>query len=138
MIKPKFPYTGNQVIVSSDRVMLHSKTDGVFIMGYGTVGLSSRGSINIDTKELVVLSSPKIYLGFSAKQRVILGDSMIKDLKEVFVAMKNMCDSLAKINETNFAASLPTIRFFSNDLSKKLNDKIISIENNLSNVTYTE
>ena len=138
MITPQFPYKGNQIIISSDRVMLHSKTDGVFIMGKGTVGLSSPGSINIDSNEQVRVFSPKIYLGSNAKQRVVLGDSMIKDLKELFLAMKNMCDALSKLNESNLAATIPTIRFFSKILSSSLNDKIITIENNLSNTTYTE
>lgn len=138
MITPKFPYTGSQIIASSDRVTLHSKQDGVFLLGKATVGISSPSTINLDSREAVLVYSPKIYLGSNANQRVILGDRMIDDLKEVFFDLKLLADSLSTINESNFSATIPTIRAYSEKLSSRLEGKLISLSNNLSNVTYTE
>jgi hypothetical protein len=138
MIVPQFPYTGSQAIVTSDRVTLYSRTDGVFLFGKGTVGLSSPNTINLDSREKVLVFSPKIELGSQATQQVILGNRMINDLSEIFIDLKFLCDSLARINESNFSATVPFIRSASQKLSKRLNDKLISINNNLSTVTYTE
>lgn len=138
MITPKFPYSGSQVIVDSDRVVLHSKKEGIFLFGKATVGLSSPSTINLDTNEAVLVYSPKIYLGANANQRVVLGDRTIQDLIEVFTELKALSDALSKINESNFAASVPLIRDQAQLLSSRLNDKIITLPNNLSNVVYTE
>jgi hypothetical protein len=138
MLVPQFPYTGSQAIVTSDRVTLYSRSDGVFLFGKGTVGLSSPSTINLDSREGVLIYSPKIQLGSRANEQVILGNSMVNDLRDIFTDLKNLCDSLARINETNFSATIPNIRSYSEKLSKRLNDKIISLPNNLSKVTYTE
>ena len=138
MIKPEFPYRGSQAILSSDRVMLYAKKESILLLGKGTVGISSPGTINLDSKEKVLIFSPKIELGSKATEQVILGNSMVRDLKSILEAIKNLSDTLSKINESNFAATIPGIRFYSDQLSSTLNDKIISIDNNLSKVTYTE
>ena len=138
MLNPKFPFDGDQIILTSDRVMLHSKNDGVFLFGKGTVGLSSPSTINLDSREAVLVYSPKIKLGSRATEQVILGNKMINDLREVFTELKNVSDALSRINETNFSSVVPYIRATSEKLSKKLNDKLITLPNNLSNVTYTE
>lgn len=138
MIKPEFPYKYSQAIITSDRVMLYAKKEGVLLLGKGTIGLSTPGTINLDAKEKVLVFSPKIELGSKATEQVILGNSMVKDLKDIMTSVKNLSDSLSKINITNFAKTVPNIRFYADLLSKTLNDKLISIENNLSKVTYTE
>lgn len=138
MLVPQFPYTGSQVIVASDRVTLYSRTDGVFLFGKGTVGLSSPSTINLDSRESVLVYSPKIKLGSRATEQVILGNRMIKDLREIYIDLKFLCDALSRLNETNFSATVPYITRASQKLSGRLNQKIIDLNNNLSNVTYTE
>lgn len=138
MITPKFPYSGSQIIASSDRVTLHSKKDGVYLFGKATVGLSSPSTINLESREAVLVYSPKIYLGSNANQRVILGDRLIDDLKEVFFDIKLLADALSTLNETNFSKTVPTIRAYSQKLSNRLEGKLITMTNSLSNTTYTE
>ena len=138
MIKPELPYKESQILLSSDRVLLYAKKEAVLLLGKQTVGLSTPGTINLDANEKVLIFSPKIELGSKATEQVILGNSMVKDLKEVMSSLKNLSDTLAKINETNFAATIPGIRFYADLLSNKLNDKLTSIDSNLSKITYTE
>ena len=138
MIKPEFPYKESQILLSSDRVLLYAKKEAVLLLGKQTVGLSTPGTINLDANEKVLIFSPKIELGSKATEPVILGNSMVKDLKEILSSLKDFSDALAKINETNFAATVPIIRNSAQLLSSRLNGKLDSIDNNLSKVTYTE
>lgn len=80
MIKPQFPFLGNQIILSSDRIMLHSKNDGIFLFGKGAVSLSSPQTINLDSKENVLIYSPKIELGNGANDPVVKGTELTVQL----------------------------------------------------------
>ena len=51
MFKPEFPYKGNQVIISSGRVLLHAKEDFIFLFGKKGVGISTPNTFNIDATE---------------------------------------------------------------------------------------
>ncbi len=139
MIKPpEFPYRGSQAILSSDRVMLYAKKESILLLGKGTVGISSPGTINLDSKEKVLIFSPKIELGSKATEQVILGTSMVRDLKDIFNKIQLLSDALSKINESNFATIVITIRDTASDVSRIIGNKMISIDNNLSKTTYTE
>ncbi len=74
MYVPYFPYTGSQAIVASDRVTLLSKEDSTLIFGEKAVGLSSKGSVNLDATQGVTLNpgeAKEIKLGLNANQSVI-------------------------------------------------------------------
>lgn len=63
MIKPEFPFRNNQIILSSNRIVLHSKSDIIFLFGKGAVSLSSPNTVNIDAGEKVAVYSSRIELG---------------------------------------------------------------------------
>ena len=56
--KLEFPFTGPQVILSSDRILLHSKKDAIILAGKRAVSLCSTETINLDAKEKIILDSP--------------------------------------------------------------------------------
>ena len=83
MFKPVFPYKGNQLILTSDRVTLHSKTDAIFLFGKEAVSLSSVKTINLDSKEKILLDSKIIELGPKAQtlgEPIILGETFTTQL----------------------------------------------------------
>jgi hypothetical protein len=130
MLKPEFPYKGNQIILSSDRVVLHSKNDAVFLFGKAAVGLSSTKTINLDANEEVYVSSPKIYLGnipnfTEGFQPAVKGNDLSQELYEVFVKMVGLLDQLSTINETNFSAFATAVRYPSVKLRDYLKEKTI-------------
>lgn len=49
--------------------MIHSKSDAIFLFGKGAVSLSSPQTINLDSNEKVLISSPKIELGNKAIEK---------------------------------------------------------------------
>jgi hypothetical protein len=143
MITPEFPYKGNQIILSSDRVTLHSKKDGVFIFGKATIGLSSVGTVNIDSKEKVLIDSPKIELGSRAEQfgePVPLGNSLQSILIEMNQALSLIANSMSKANGTNdisTASSLSTIQVAGSTSLISLKDIERRLQNILSQTTFT-
>lgn len=83
MLSPEFPYRGNQIILSSDRIMLHSKEDAIFLFGKAAIGLSSTQTINLDADEKVLIDCPKIELGSKAEEKgqpLVLGKELNQEL----------------------------------------------------------
>ena len=136
MFVPIFPYKNNQIILSSDRIVLHAKKDAIFLFGKQAVSLSSSNTINLDSKKEIYLSSPNVFLGDmsinSSFQPMVLGTDFINDMVEFYLALKNLTDQLSHINETNFAAFATSVRTPANVLSATLNKKILNASNLLS------
>jgi len=144
MIIPEFPYKGNQIILTSDRVTLHSKKDGVFLFGKATVGLSSVGTINLDSKEKVLIDSPKIELGNKAEQfgePVPLGNSLqsvLSDMNDVLTLLSNAMSKASGTDDTSTAMSLATIQVAGSTSLISLKDVQSRLQNILSQTTYTK
>lgn len=147
MIVPIFPYTGSQIIHTSDRVMLHSRTDGVFIFGKATVGLSSPSTINLDSNEGVKIDSPVVELGHDAMnsgEQVVLGNTLSAFLNELIDSLTLLSTTLSQADGTNqnsVAASFSAIKIAGDKLAKAADNlkKMITPgqEEILSDVTYT-
>jgi hypothetical protein len=90
MISPQFPFKEKQIIVTSDRVTIHSKSDAIFLFGKGAVSLSSPQTVNIDANEKMLVYSPKIYLGNEAELK---GDSVVKG-RELTAILNNLLTSI--------------------------------------------
>ena len=111
MFKPQFPYTGNQVIISSGRVVHHSYDDFIFLFGKKGVSISSPATFTVDANERTIIASPKVELGFQAEKNgepVLLGKSTVTQLGFLLDAIKNVSDALNKLSteepETAIAA----------------------------------
>ena len=83
--KPEFPYRGNQIVIDSGRVLLNSKEDSTFIVGKKAVGISSGGTINLDSDDKCIINSPEIRLGLDASHPLVYGDELAKILNEFCV-----------------------------------------------------
>lgn len=94
MYKPVFPYKGNQLILTSDRVTLHAKNDAIFLFGKQAVGLSSTNTINLDAVNKVIIAAPVIELGNKAQdlgEPVVLGNT----LNQKLIALLETLDAVA-------------------------------------------
>lgn len=77
MYSPDFTsFNKNQIVLSSDRVTLHSKTDSIFLFGSEAVSLSSKKTINLDAIDRVLVFAPRIELGDNATHPLVLGDNL--------------------------------------------------------------
>jgi hypothetical protein len=143
MIKPQFPYLGNQCIITSDRVTLHSRKDGIYLFGKATVCLSSPGTVNIESNEALKISAPLIELGLNAKdlgQPVVLGLELSELLDELIQALQVVAVALSKADGTSeeaVADSFDDIKVSGESLVQATDNAVAAIENILSKNTYT-
>lgn len=147
MFDPEFPYKGRQIILSSDRIMLHSKSDGIFLFGKKMVALSSTETINLDAKEKILLDSDTIELGHKAStegEPVILGKTFLDDFTLIIKELKRLASQLQRVSDTSPAASFIAIKSAGDKLFLKCTNILerISDKNNpqypLSKTTYTK
>lgn len=112
MFKPEFPYTGNQAIISSGRVTIHSKDDFIFLFGKKSVSISSPATFTVDANEKTVIASPLIELGLRAKiegDPVMLGDKTAAQLGQLIDTLVSLANGLSALNESNLAGAIPQI-----------------------------
>lgn len=112
IFEPKFPYKGNQLILSSDRVILHSKSDAIFLFGKQAVSLSSTKTINLDAFDKVLIDCKIIELGSKAQtlgQPVVLGRNLNTQLT---LLLNNLAEAgmlMSQASETDLGGSMQLI-----------------------------
>lgn len=142
MYKPVFPYLGPQVIISSGRVVNHSKDDMIFLFGKKGIGLSTPATVNFDVNERVIIASPKIELGYEAEVKgepLLLGNSTVIQLSALCDALKGLADALKKMTAQELEVAIPAIVNKSTILSGQVDTIKAQLNNScLSKTTYTK
>lgn len=134
MYIPKFPYSGNQSIITSDRVTLLAKTDSVFVFGKEAVSLSSQGTVNIDAKEKLAISSPIIELGLNASAKgepAVLGDSLVTVLDSLVDSLSAFAQRASTVTADQLSTLESGVGTPADALYKSLKD----IRNGIDNTT---
>lgn len=136
MYQPQFPYTGNQVIISSGRVVNHSYDDFIFLFGKKGVAISSPATFTVDANEKTTIASPRIELGFNAQrigEPILLGTSTVIQLGFLLDAISKLCKDLQQMKAEQLELSVPGIvnssRFLegiSNRVKAQLNSACLS------------
>lgn len=142
MFAPQFPYKGNQIIISSGRVLVHSKDDAVFILGKQAVSLSSPKTINLDASIKILINSTKIELGDRAEtlgQPVILGRAFSRELKRLVDQIYDTGVLLAQVSESDLASSMFLIQSAGKSLANQAEtfSNVLQREETLSKNTFT-
>lgn len=112
MYTPQFPYTGNQAIVSSGRVTIHSYDDFIFLFGKKGVAISSPTTLTVDASERTIIASPKIELGYQAEttgEPLLLGQTTAQQLGYLLDAIENLSQALTQISAEELEISVPGI-----------------------------
>lgn len=144
MYKPEFPYKNNQLILSSDRVTLLSKTDSIFLFGTQAVSLSSKKTINLDAVDKVLIDAPKIELGNQAETRgepVILGRTFNRQLIIFLQQISAASAELVNVSESNLAGSFTLIQGAGKTINNEANRLLGVLQSSetpvLSKTTFT-
>lgn len=112
MYQPQFPYLGNQVIISSGRVVHHSYDDFIFLFGKKGVSISSPATFTVDANEKTTIASPQIELGFNALrigEPVLLGTSTTIQLGFLIDALVNLGAALQEMSAEELETAIPRI-----------------------------
>lgn len=138
MLSPEFPYKNNQIILSSDRIILNSKTDGIFLFGKKMVAIASNETVNIDAKEKILLDCDKIELGHKAEdlgEPVILGYKMATQLNSLLESLQYLAGKLSSVSKTGDAASWMAISDGGQELHSAC-ERFMLILNNVNDINY--
>lgn len=92
-------YQGNQILLTSGRLVLNSQSDGVLISSPNVIHLSSGDSIHMECGDKIVLSSGELYLiDRNASERAVLGDQLILRLKLLLEVLEGVGMALTSAN----------------------------------------
>ena len=137
---PLFPYKGRQILITSDRVVLHAKNDAIFFFGKQAIGLSSPGRVNIDTGTGTTINAPEIELGLQAKslgQPIVKAQSLIEILSALLTDLQKASEALSNISDTGLEESLPDIVKSTEKLKGTCARLKVELGSIKSNITYT-
>jgi hypothetical protein len=146
MLNPQFPYKNNQIILSSDRVILHAKEDGVFLFGKQMIALASNGTVNIDAKESIKLDSDIIELGTAAYLKgepVVLGKKVKTLLYKLLDALEQVGYELQRVSKSGDASSWLIVKGAGHDIENICSALKFEVDDPsgpnyiLSNTTFT-
>jgi len=140
--KLEFPFTGPQVILSSDRILLHSKKDAIILAGKRAISLCSTETINLDAKEKIILDSDIVELGHEARalgESLVLGNSLVLQLTLFSAALQEIGRNLGRVGENreNIARSIIVIKNQGLELEAAATQLENSLQTVLSQNTFT-
>jgi hypothetical protein len=133
-------YTKPQIILNSGRIVINAKSDSVLISGQNSIGLSSNGSINIESKQ-IYFDGIDIRLGRKdASQPVLKGNDTVEYLKILLTELKNITEALKSIQDwpqgvpvTN--STMLTVANSAQKVFEKVHDNIDSIKSTFVKTT---
>jgi hypothetical protein len=122
-------FTQPQIVLNSNRVVINAKTDSILLSSQKSVGISTQGSVNIDSKSFYV-SSNDIKLGSkNATEPVLKGDTTVELLKQLTKAIKDLATILEVEKnwpggnlQTGYNAVAGNVLIVLNDITSQLND----------------
>lgn len=98
---PTFPYNGEQVLINSDRVLINSRNDSIFLFSNKIINFSSNDGIHFNTDKNVVLNSSNIQLGLNAKEPLVRGNKCKNILEQILNNLENTGKQLSKATDSN-------------------------------------
>ncbi len=114
---PQFPYNGNQIIYTSDRIMFNSRNDSIFLFSNKVIGLSSNEGIHLNTDGDVIINSPKIQLGIDAAEPLVRGKKFINMMEKLLSDLENVGGQLFTATDSN-GNPIPAVQTAGNSLVK--------------------
>lgn len=134
---PDFPYTGDQIIVTSGRVLFNAKDDSVFLFAKKSIGLSSAGTINFDSDDSCIINSPKIYLGLNATEPLVKGNRLQSYLQDLNASLSQVGMALSKVAGVPVGSPMLTVNTAGTDLYKTVQDLASRTPQLLSKTNFT-
>lgn len=129
-------YEKDYVILTSDRILLNSKEDSIFVTSKKTIGFSAVEQVHFNigpfgTKEgkdpskyFLIVNSPSIQLGLpedGSNQPVAKANSTIDCIKEIITQLQLLCESLkSSVAVGGVVSKIPDLNITADTVYKKL------------------
>lgn len=133
---PQFPHNGNQIIYTSDRIVLNSRNDSIFLFSNKVIGLSSNEGIHLNTDKEVIINSSKIQLGIDAKEPLVKGNQLTNLLEKLLNDLGSIGDQLYSATDSN-GNPIPSVQTSGNSLIKSTKRIKILLKNINSTQNFT-
>ena len=92
-------FQGNQILLTSGRLVLNAQSDGILLSSPNVIHLSAGDSVNLDCNNKIVLSSGELYLiDRNASERAVLGDQLVLYLKLLLEVLEGVGVALTNSN----------------------------------------
>ena len=123
-------YSGNQIILTSGRLLLNASQDHLLLSSGKSVNLNAYQSVNIDTED-VYIQSNKIYLGDkNADEPLLLGNQTVEVLDQLIDSLKafmDICQTLVGV-----PAGAPLVPL--NSVASTIKNSLTVIQRDLDNI----
>lgn len=129
-------FVGEQIILSSGRLLFNSKNDSILLSSFDTINLNSINSVNVDSPTTTV-KSDKILLGDkNARESIILGDKFLTDFASLMSAITTLSTALqtpiAHPSALAYNAIVPVTSVQLQNAANKMLNKIQSYKSQVS------
>lgn len=91
-------FKGNQIILDSGRIVLHSKSDSILLNSLNSITLGSN-TLNIDSLDYISIDAPSIFIGAKAEEPAVLGDKNEELLKRLFNLLKTIARTFNSVKD---------------------------------------
>jgi uncharacterized protein YcfL len=136
MYLPQFPYNGSQLILNSNRVLINSKSDSIFLFSSKSICLSSNEGIHFNTEKEVIINSSKIQLGIDAKEPIPRGNKLKSLLERQSNDIISAANQLLSATDSN-GNSIPSVQAAGQILLKSAKRTKIQLKNLNSEQNFT-
>ena len=101
-------FKGNQIVVDSGRLILHSKNDSLFLNSKRSI-LAGSETFNIDATSYISTDAPQIYIGAEAEEPAVLGNQNEKLLRRLFNLLQTIASTLNSVTDLTLVVSALTL-----------------------------
>ena len=89
-----YNYNGNQMLFHSDRIIINSKTDDIYLSSIKDIHIGTGRHLTISTNEDLVISSERTFIGNptdreDTMESMVLGTTLLELLKETLAVIKS-------------------------------------------------
>jgi hypothetical protein len=137
--KPTIPnqYSGNQLILSSGRLVFNSTSDHILLSSKQSVNLNAVTSVNIDAPDTIIQSN-NVYLGSKdATQPVLLGNTTVQLLNQLITNLNSFMTICSTVVSTAPGTPLGPLNMAASQMMTTLNQLQANLEGTKSKYVKT-
>lgn len=83
-------YVGGQIIHTSDRIILNSKSDSILLSAFKNVSMSANESITLDSKQIILEPEDDMLIGIDAINYAAMAEPIIDIMKDLMAMISKM------------------------------------------------